>query len=270
MLKLFDVSRSGYYDWLNRSESQRSRDDRRLLTKIYRSFNQSRQTYGYRSILNDLRADGEACGERRLLRLMRTHSIKPKTKRKYRVTTNSKHNDPIYDNVLNREFTADCPEQRWVSDITYVSTQEGWLYLATVLDLFSRRIVGWATSSRIDQQLVIEALEKALFQRKRSGPLLLHSDRGSQYASARYQKLVQQNQITYSMSRKGNCWDNAAMESFFGKLKVECVHHEKFKTRAQARACVFEYLEVFYNRKRRHSKLNYMSPVDYEKLMAVA
>jgi putative transposase len=171
---------------------------------------------------------------------------------------------PIHDNHLNRQFNAIVPNQRWVSDITYIPTVEGWLYLAVVMDLFSRRIIGWSMSDRMKESLVIDALKMTLFRREIHSKVLLHSDRGSQYASERFQKLLRDNAIECSMSRKGDCWDNAAMESFFHTLKTECIHHEKYLTRDEAKKSVFDYIEVFYNRQRKHSYLGYLSPAQYE------
>lgn len=266
MAKIMRVSTSGYYIWLNREESNRQREDKRLLTLIRVSFERSRCTYGYRRIFDDLREQGAACGYYRIKRLMRDNNIIPKTKRKFKVTTQSKHNKPIHDNYLKRQFSAEHPNQRWVSDITYIPTMEGWLYLAVIMDLYSRKIIGWSMSNRMKDDLVISALRMALFQRKVPTGLLLHSDRGSQYAANGLQKMLLQNGIQCSMSRKGDCWDNAAMESFFHTLKTECVHHERYQTRDVAKKSIFDYIEVFYNRQRKHSYLGYKSPEQYEKL----
>lgn len=218
----------------------------------------------------DLIADGEHCGKERVLRLMREYKIQPKTRRKFKVTTDSKHTKLVYENHLERQFHASQPNQRWVSDITYIPTQEGWLYLAVMMDLYSRKIVGWSMSSRMQESLVCDALKMALFRRKVASTLLLHSDRGSQYASYNFQYLLRQHQIGCSMSRKGNCWDNAAMESFFHTLKTECIYHERFKSRDDAKKTIFDYIEVFYNQQRRHSFLNYQTPAAYEKLARCA
>ncbi len=266
MAKLFGVSKSGFYTWLKRGESQRECEDKRLLVLIKESFDRSRQTYGCRRIHADLKDQGETCGRGRVERLMKENNIRPKMKRKFVVTTQSKHNKPIHGNHLQRQFHSAQPNQRWVSDITYIPTVEGWLYLAVIMDLFSRKIIGWAMSSRLKEDLVMEALRMALFQRKVPSGLLLHSDRGNQYASYSVQKLLQQHGIQCSMSRKGNCWDNAAMESFFHTLKTECVHHECYQTRSEAKQSVFDYIEVFYNRQRKHSTLGYRSPEQYEML----
>jgi putative transposase len=267
MCEVFSVSRSGFYAWIKRPESERKKDDGRLLAVIKSSFQSSRDTYGYRRIHQDLRDKNEDCGKHRVARIMRENGIRPKTRRKFRVTTDSRHNKPVHENHLARQFNAITPNQRWVSDITYIPTIEGWLYLATVMDLYSRRIVGWAMSHRMMDTLVTDALKMALFRRKiGTNDLLVHSDRGSQYAGDNFQRLLSMHGITCSMSRKGDCWDNAAMESFFHSLKTECIHHERYKTRDEARKSVFDYIEVFYNRQRRHSFLGYKSPEQFELL----
>lgn len=266
MAKLLHVSKSGFYAWLKQDESNCQRENQRLLVLIKASFKRSRHTYGYRRIADDLREQGERCSDYRVKRLMHKNGIRPKTKRKFKVTTQSKHNKPIHENHLKRQFYADQPNQRWVSDITYIPTAEGWLYLAVIMDLYSRKIIGWAMSNRMKEDLVISALRMALFQRKVPLGLLLHSDRGSQYASDTMQKMLLKHHIQCSMSRKGDCWDNAAMESFFHTLKTECVHHERYQTRDAAKKAIFDYIEVFYNRQRKHSYLGYKSPQQYEQL----
>lgn len=264
MCNLFSVSRAGFYAWRKRPECQRKRDDKRLLTLIKASFKRGREVYGYRRIHSDFRDLNEPCGKHRIARLMRENGIRPKTRRKFKVTTDSKHNKPIHENHLARQFSAPTPNQRWVSDITYIPTVEGWLYLTVVMDLFSRKIVGWSMSHRMTESIVLDALKMALFRRKIGSKLLLHSDRGSQYASDNFQKLLRDNGIECSMSRSGDCWDNAAMESFFHSLKTECVYHERYQTREEAKKSVFDYIEVFYNRERKHSYLGYKSPVHFE------
>lgn len=264
MCKVLSVSRAGFYAWRKRPESQRKRDDKRFLVIIKERFNKSRKTYGYRRVHDDFVDLNESCGKNRIARIMNENNIRPKTKRKFKVTTHSKHNKPIHNNYLNRQFNAETPNQRWVSDITYIPTVEGWLYLAVVMDLYSRKIVGWSMSDRMKDSLVINALKMAVFRRKIRSNALFHSDRGSQYASDSFQQLLRDNRITCSMSRKGNCWDNAAMESFFHTLKTECVYHEKYLTRDDAKKSIFDYIEVFYNRQRKHSFLGYQSPEQYE------
>lgn len=267
LCKQLEVSRSGYYAWLNRPDSQRTVENQRLIKTMTESFKSSRQTYGYRRIHQFLKGKGELCGKHRVARLMKKQGLRPKTKRKFKATTNSKHKLPIHQNHLQRDFRPQQANQRWVSDITYIGTNEGWLYLAVVMDLYSRHIVGWAMDSRMTESLVIDALKMALFRRRVASGLLLHSDRGSQYAAGTYQAILKNHGILCSMSRKGNCWDNAAMESFFRSLKVESIYHQSFKTRGEAKLTIFDYIEVFYNRQRIHSTLNYLSPVDYEKSM---
>lgn len=264
MCEIFCVSRAGFYAWRRRPESKRQRENKRLLTLIKTNFKLSRETYGYRRIHSDLKDQNEFCGKHRVARLMKINKIQPKTRRKFKVTTNSKHSKPVHQNKLNREFNAALPNQRWVSDITYVHTNEGWLYLAAVMDLFSRRIIGWSMSDRMTEQLVIDAVKMALFKRKITSELLFHSDRGSQYAADNLQQLLRKNNITCSMSRRGDCYDNAAMESFFHTLKMECIYHEKYQTRDEAKKSIFEFTEVFYNRRRKHSFLGYQSPEQFE------
>lgn len=266
MCDVFAVSRAGFYAWKKRPKSQRKADDERFLKLIKSSFKKSRETYGYRRIHDDFLEVKESCGKHRIARLMRENAIRPKTRRKFKVTTDSNHNKPIYENQLARQFKASSPNERWVSDITYIPTVEGWLYLAVIMDLFSRRIVGWSMSHRLKESLVIDALKMALFRRKINSNLLIHSDRGSQYAADNFQQLLRNNKITCSMSRQGDCWDNAAMESFFHSLKTECVYHERYQTRDEAKKSVFDYIEVFYNRQRKHSYLGYKSPAQFEQL----
>lgn len=264
MCEVFSVSRAGFYAWCKRPDSKHQCDDKRYLTLIKTSFKKSRETYGYRRVHDDLVDQNETCGKHRVERLMRENAIQPKTRRKFKVTTDSKHNKAIHENHLSRQFHASSANERWTSDITYVQTMEGWLYLAVIMDLYSRKIIGWAMSDRLKESLVIDALKMALFRRKINSGLLLHSDRGSQYAGDNFQQLLRDNNIICSMSRKGNCWDNSAMESFFHSLKVECIYHEKYKNRGEAKKSIFDYIEVFYNRQRKHSFLGYQSPEQFE------
>jgi transposase InsO family protein len=260
-------TRSGFYAWLRRG-SKRELDDRQLLTLIREIFLENRRAYGSRRIYKDLRARGVRCSRTRVERLMREAGITPPRRRRFRKTTDSDHALPVAENLLNREFSSSAPNQRWVTDITYIWTLEGWLYLAVVLDLFSRRIVGWAMDKTLRaENLTMQSLHMALFGRQPDAGLLHHSDRGSQYACKDYQDLLDLRGITCSMSRRGNCWDNAVVESFFATLKLELVYLCVFKTRAEARMAIFEYVEAFYNRKRRHSYLGYLSPADFEKAM---
>jgi putative transposase len=259
------VSRGGYYGWLSREESLRIRQDRLLLAQIRAAYQQSRHRYGSPRIHAELSGDGVACGRHRIARLMRQDHLVARAKRRFKTTTQASPVNPVAPNELQRKFQVTKPDAFWNGDITYVWTAEGWLYLAVVLDLFSRRIVGWATSDRLTEQLALSALEQALVQRRPKPGLLHHSDRGSQYSSRMYRQELAVRGIAVSMSRRGNCWDNAPAESFFSSLKTELFAGEPVPpTRDAARQALFEYIEVFYNRKRRHSTLGYMSPVRFE------
>jgi len=269
MCRALEVSRSGFYAWRKRPESRRSIKNRLLVDKIKEVHQKSRKTYGSPRVHVQLVAEGERCGRSRVERLMRANEIRAKQKRKFVLTTDSKHDLPVASNILERKFAVDEPNTVWLSDITYIPTDEGWLYLAGVLDLCSRTAVGWSMSETLEKTLVLDALKMA-YQRRRPGKgLLHHSDRGSQYASDDYGYLLKSYGMRMSMSRKGDCWDNAVMESFFGTLKKELVHNRRYRTRAEARQDIFEFIEVFYNRERLHSSLGYMSPADYEKQIAV-
>jgi len=238
-----------------------------LKKKIRKIYYKSRRTYGSPRIYQQLLREGYAIGKKRVERLMQEMGIQAVAKRKYKATTDSKHSKPVAENHLNRNFTPDKPNVSWVADITYIWTKEGWLYLATIMDLYSRKIIGWSLHNRLTKELVISALNMALKQRKLSSYLLLHSDRGSQYASQLYQLLLVKHGILCSMSGKGNCWDNAVMESFYRTLKVELIYQNTYQTRREAQRDIFEYIEIFYNRERLHSSLGYYSPEEYEKLM---
>jgi putative transposase len=265
MCQLLQVCRSGFYAWLRHGGSRDLRD-RELLQRIRKLFRQSRETYGSPRMYQELRALGIHCSKERVERLMRDNGISPPRKRKYRVTTDSNHKNPVAPNVLQRDFTSSAPNRRWVSDITYVWTWAGWLYLAVVLDLYSRRVVGWAMDSRLDtESLTLRALHMALFGRNPGRGLVHHSDRGVQYTSQAYQDALRARGIGCSMSRRGDCWDNAVMESFFATLKLELIHRQSFCTRNEARLAIFEYIEVFYNRQRRHSYLGFVSPAEFER-----
>jgi putative transposase len=266
MCRVLQVSRSGYYAWLERGQSARARSNEELLREIRRVHVQSRRTYGSPRITDELRALGHVCNEKRVARLMRRAGIRPKTVKKFRVTTDSKHKYPVADNLLNRDFRADRADQVWLSDITYIWTSEGWLYLAGIMDLYSRRIVGCAMSSRINADLALKALGQALGRRHPRERLIHHSDQGRQYASDDYRKLLTEHGLISSMSRKGDCWDNAPMESFWGTLKQELVYHVHFLTKEEAKLKIFEYIEVFYNGQRRHSSLGSLSPAEFERL----
>lgn len=265
MCQVLGVSASGYYAWRQRRPSARQKANEAMVKRIRAIHAESDATYGSPRVHADLVAQGIQCNKKRVERLMRIHHIQAKHRKRWRPrTTDSRHNLPVAPNVLNREFEAEAPDQKWVTDITYIPTAEGWLYLAAVMDLYSRRIVGWSMASRQTSKLVKDALKLAVAQRQPGAGLVHHSDRGSQYASADYQVLLTARGMVPSMSRKGNCYDNAPMESFFGTLKSERVHHCRYRTRADARQDIFRYIEVFYNRKRRHSALGYMSPSQFE------
>jgi transposase InsO family protein len=268
MCRVLKVSRSGYYDWRKRKPSARDRANAKLLEAIRRIFKRSRKTYGSPRIHAELKAQGKTCGKNRVARLMRKHGIRARRPRRRVRTTNSKHSWPVAPNLLDRQFAAAAPNRKWVADLSYIDTDEGWLYLATVMDLFSRRIVGWAMADHMETSLVEQAMRMALIRRRPSAGLLHHSDRGSQYASKNYRALLAAWGITVSMSRTGDCYDNAVMESFFGTLKTECAA-ERYATRADARTDIFEYIEVWYNRQRRHSTLGYLSPHAFEMAYAL-
>lgn len=266
MCDMMEVSCSAFYDWLKRPESAHSSEDRRLSEKVKKSHQKSRETYGARRIVKDLVEDDEVISRERVGRLMKEQDLKSKSKRKFKATTNSKHNHPVAPNLLDRKFQVEQPDTVYVGDITYILTDEGWLYLAVLIDLYSRAVVGWAMSDRITAELANDALVMAVWKRKPNKGLMLHSDRGSQYASGLYQKTIKEHGFICSMSRKGNCWDNAPSESFFHTLKVELVHHRRYRTREAAKQDIFEYIEVFYNRQRRHSTIGYHTPLGYEQM----
>ena len=261
---MLGISRSGYYAWRKRKPSQREQNNQTLIDHIRRIHKMSRKAYGSPRVYAQLKKQGYFCNKKRVARLMRQDGLKGQRKYRKVMTTNSKHNFPVAPNVLNREFQAEKPNQKWVADITYIPTEEGWLYVAGVLDLFSRKIVGWDMSSQIDETLVENALRMALYQRQPGKGLLHHSDRGSQYASHQIHNILAANQVQVSMSGKGNCYDNAVMESFWGTLKNEWVHHQKYRTRSEARTDIFSYIEGFYNTVRLHSTLGYLSPAEFE------
>ncbi len=259
------VSRSGYYEWLKRPGSARIQAERALRAKIALVFRQSREAYGSPRVTIELRAQGERVGRHRVARLMRQDGLRGRQKRRYRVrTTDSRHSHPIAPNRLATLPAPTKPNQVWVTDLTYVPTDEGWLYVAGVLDRYSRCLVGWAMGSTLDTAVPLAALMMALQRRKPAAGLIHHSDRGVQYASADYRAALAAHGLVASMSRQGNCYDNAAMESFWSSLKNELVHRRHFATRAHARTAIFDYIEVFYNRSRRHSSLGYQSPLDFE------
>lgn len=264
MCRLLEVSRSNYYDWLKRQPSARELDNQRLIERVRSIFLSSRCVYGSRRIRHQLQSEGEAISRRRVRSLMKRADLHCKTRRKFRVTTDSAHDLAVAPNLLERDFTATASDQKYVGDITYVWTDEGWLYLAVVIDLYSRRVVGWSMDDNMRAPLVNNALLMAIWSRKPKAGLLWHTDRGSQYASDSHRIILTEHKIKQSMSRKGNCWDNAVSESFFHTLKTELTHHLKFKTREEANGSIFEYMEVFYNQKRLHSANDYMSPANFE------
>ena len=261
------VCPAGYYAWRQHPASARQQRQQALLVQIRAIYAEFKACYGSPRIHAELAARGQDCCVNTVARLMRNHTIRAKTARKFRCsTTDSNHDLPVAENLLDRQFDPAGPNETWVADITYIPTREGWLYLAVVEDLYSRRIVGWSMAEHLQSRLVVDALEMAIQRRLPEEGLLAHSDRGSQYASEHYQLLLARHGITCSMSRRSDCWDNAPMESFFASLKKELVHDADFATRAQARAAIVEYIEVFYNTKRRHSSLGYVSPAEYERL----
>ena len=264
MCELLSVSASGFYAHQKRPMSQRTRDNQELVRHIRRVHQESRQTYGSPRVHAQLRAEGQCCSLNRIARLMKKHHIQARRRKKRRKTTNSQHGYPIAPNLLQRQFQAELPNTKWLSDITYIPTTNGWLYLAVVLDLFSRRIVGWAMEAHMHSSLPIRALKMALTTRQPQPGLLHHSDRGSQYAGSAYQQLMAAYRFQSSMSGTGNCFDNAPVESFFGTLKRELVQFRSYQTRREARLDIFEYIEGFYNTRRRHSALGYLSPLDFE------
>jgi len=264
MCRVLGVGRSGYYAWCSRSASQRVQEDEVLLVKIQQEYQISRGTYGSPRIHAALQKQGVKCSQKRVARLMRLHKITGRKRQKRRPVTTQRDPGAIpAPNLLNQEFYASAPDQKWVSDITYIETAEGWLYLASILDLFSRRVVGWAMADHMEASLVEDALKMALQQRQPEAGLLHHSDQGRQYTSVAYQNRLANAHCQVSMSRTGNCYDNAAMESFFGTLKTECAT-QPFATRAQARTAIFEFIEAWYNRQRLHSSLDYRSPMEFE------
>jgi transposase InsO family protein len=272
MCECLNVGRSGYYHWLATEEnrSRKADEHQELSEKIKVIFIENKCRYGSRRIRQALLKMGYRISKKRVAQLMREQGLYCKTRRKFKYTTDSNHDMPIAPNLLNRDFSPAHPDKVYVGDITYIPTHEGWLYLAVVIDLFSRRVVGWAMSHRINAALVNKALLMALWTRKPKRGLLWHTDRGSQYASKSHRDIIKNHGIIQSMSRKGDCWDNAVSESFFHTLKVELIHHEQFKTRGEAQDAIFEYIEIYYNRKRMHSVNNYLSPDEFENARKIA
>lgn len=268
MCDVFEVSRSGYYAWKNRPVSSRAASQQELIAAMRDIHAQMREVYGSPRMHRELLERGFEVSENTVAKLMKAAGIQAKTKKKFQVTTDSKHSRPVAENLLDRQFdSVTKAHEVWLSDITYIWTEAGWMYLAVVLDMYTRKVVGWSFAERMTTDLVVNALQEAVqresLSREKLQQLTIHSDRGSQYASEAYQQLLTSLGMTCSMSRKGNCWDNAPMESFFATLKKELVHHERYKTRADARRSLFEYIEVFYNRIRKHSALGYVSPAQF-------
>jgi putative transposase len=266
LCELVEVSTSGYYAWRSRPVSQREMANQELLKQIEVVHEESHETYGSPRIYRELKAQGVSCSENRVARLMRQRGIRARRVKQYKRTTKANAAHPKAPNRLDGDFTAEQPDRKWLADISFIRTQEGWLYLAVILDLFARRIVGWALATRLTSTLAEDALAMALLHRRPNGNLIHHSDRGSQYTSEAYQTLLEDNNLIVSMSGTGNCYDNAPIESFLGTLKTEWVHHRRYRTRGEARTDIFYFIEVFYNRRRRHSTLGYVSPDEYERI----
>lgn len=268
MCRALEVTRSAFYRWCRLSEPSnaplRRSEDERLGKRVREIFEDHDATYGVRRLQNQLRDEGVRVGVNRMSRLMRDNDLFVKTKRKFKATTNSKHSRPVSPNLVCQNFTAPMPNALWTGDITYISTSEGWLYLAVVLDVYSRKIVGWSMNERQTDDLVIEAFRHAMLHRKPESGLIFHSDRGSQYCSRDFRSLLSENGFRQSMSATGNCWDNAVTETFFHTLKTELVYHEHYASREQARSSIFWYIEAYYNRKRKHSTIGYVSPEQFE------
>jgi len=264
LCKVFKVSRSGYYNWQKHSPKRHLTDNEKLIPLVRKIHHDSKRTYGTRRMADALKKHDIPCGRYRAGTLMKLANVSVRRRKKFRVTTDSKHNLPVAPNLLNRNFNVKSPNKAWASDITYIWTTEGWLYLSVILDLYSRRVVGWALNNRINKQLVEDALRMAIWHRRPKPGTIFHSDRGSQYCSLDFQKLLKGQKLISSMSRKGDCWDNAVVESFFGTLKTEQVVFTKYRTRAEAKQDIIDYIEMFYNSKRSHSYLGYVSPLEFE------
>lgn len=264
LCRVLEISKSSYYKWIDNNRKSKKDEYSRIIDKICQLHSDSRETYGSPRIFQKLKQAGEKISKNTVAKLMSENNIHAKTKKKFKVTTDSKHDLDVSPNLLARNFSPDSANQAWCGDITYIHTSEGWLFLATVIDLYSRKIIGWSMNKRMKKSLVIDAMEMALRQRKVMSGLIFHSDRGSQYCSREFRKTLRLNSMRQSMSRKGNCWDNAVAESFFSTLKKDLVFHEEFETRNEAKRKIFEYIEVFYNRERIHSVLDFKSPIEYE------
>jgi transposase InsO family protein len=268
MAQVLGISRSRYYSWLKAAPTEHKKQNNELGVIIEQIYHENRGAYGSPRIYRDIKAKGIPCSRKRVARIMREKGLRGCQKRRFKVTTDSRHDFPLAPNLLKRNFTAGSPNRIWVSDITYIWTMEGWLYLCVILDLYSRIAAGWAMDSKMTIALTINALLMAVRHRSPAPGLVFHSDRGVQYAADGFRKRIDEYQMVQSMSRKGDCWDNACAESFFATLKTEEVFHRIYQTRAEAMSCIFEYIAVFYNRKRRHSFIDFVSPEEYESRMA--
>lgn len=265
LCEVMKVTRGGYYAWATREESQHSRQNREMVNVVKATHTKSKGSYGARRHASELTAQGLSCGKYRAATIMALAGVEAKQKKRFKATTDSNHNKRVFPNLIKREFTVLAPNKVWVSDITYIRTFAGWLYLAVVIDLFNREVVGWSMGHKIDRHLVISATRMAVWRRKPPAGLIFHSDRGSQYCSYDFKKYITGHGMIGSMSRKGNCWDNAVAESFFGSLKKERVYSESYKTRQQAKSDIVDYIEMFYNSFRRHSHLGNLSPREFIK-----
>lgn len=263
MCRVFKVSRGGYYRWLKRKPSRREIDNQRLVVAIREIYDRSKGRYGSPKITQELRDRGNRVGKNRVAKRMREVGLRSKLRRKYRVTTDSKHRFPVAPNLVKRNFSTQAPDKVWVSDITYLATRTGWLYLTVIIDLFSRLVVGWSLRSSLSHDMVV--LKRAVKRREPGKGVIFHSDRGVQYACTDFRKELSKHGFIQSMSRKGDCWDNAVAESFFSVIKTELVYHERYNGHQDTLHSIFEYIEIFYNRERKHSTLEYLTPVDYEK-----
>lgn len=266
MFRVMGVSPSGYYDWRNRPECKRSREDKELLTQIKRVHDENRECYGGVKTWKALNQEGIDCGKHRVARLRRAYDIEAKRRRRFKVTTRSKHRHWVAPDLVNRYFHAERANQVWAGDVTFIATRKGWLYVAMLLDLYSRKVVGWSMSNRNDQSLVLNALQMAIERRQPPAGVIHHTDRGRLYAANEYRQVMMDHEIVPSMSRKGDCYDNAVSESFFSTLKNELIYDRYYDNREKARSDIFEYIEVFYNRQRLHQTLGYKSPMEYEKV----
>jgi len=264
MCEILNISRSGYYDWMHRMESNRSKETQEIIKVAIKSYQECKGMCGLDKILEDVREKYPKCSRNRLYKIQKQHNLYSIRKRKYKATTNSNHKLPVAENILNQNFKVDKPGAVWVTDISYIGTKQGWLYLATVKDIFTKEIVGWATADNMKTELCRKALNNAIMRHKPPKGLIHHSDRGVQYCSQKYQKLLKKNNMICSMSRKGNCYDNACAETFFSTIKCEMLYNNQYATREEVRRDIFWYIETFYNRRRRHQALNYLTPFDFK------